>query len=85
MNPVEFLKSFQDNLSQNEFADQLRISRSLLSMIYTGERDVTPFVLARLGELFPNRRQEIADLFFALESHNRDDIVTVQSEPTHAC
>lgn len=83
MNPVDFLKGFQGTQTQNEFADQLRISRSLLSMIYNGEREVTPFVLARLGELYPEKQDDIARVFFAMKSHNSDVVATIQESPAN--
>lgn len=81
MDIVELLRRCQGTMSQTEFADLLGVSRSLLSMIYSGQRKAGKSVLTALARQFPETRDVVVELFFALDSHDSEDDVTDSDMP----
>jgi len=69
---VDMLRECLGTRTLTEFAAQLGIARSTLSMIFLGKSQPGRKVMSRLAQLYPERRDEIVSFLLRLNGHNTD-------------
>jgi len=69
---VDMLRECLGTRTLTEFAAQLGIARSTLSMIFLGKSQPGRKVMSRLAQLHPERRDEIVAFLLRLNGHNTD-------------
>ena len=72
MDIVELLRRCQGAMCQTDFADHLGISRSLLSMVYSGQRKPGRAVVAALVRRFPETREMVVDMYLDVDDAAED-------------
>ncbi len=76
MSLVDTLKEKQADRTQMQFAAELGISDSLLQMIYSGERRISPALARRIVGLWSELRDEAADYLLGREAPDPTDSTT---------
>ncbi len=64
---ADLLEDCRGSMPKGEFARLLGISHRMLTAVYAGERRLGLRVVRRLLSQFPERREAILGVFFALE------------------
>lgn len=80
----ELLRDLQGDRTQAEFAAQLGISQPQLSRIYNDLRDPGRRFMTALLREFPSRRDDIVDVFLALDKTDETDPIPDSLEPETA-
>jgi transcriptional regulator with XRE-family HTH domain len=80
MKPAELLHSLQGDMSQSEFAAMIGVSQSLLSMIYSGERNPGRAVMMGVIHAFPDKRDLAVSVFLSPEYDKTSESMTTIGE-----
>lgn len=81
MDPITLLRECQGQMTLTEFAQHIGISRSMLSMIFLGQRKPGRIVLTRLARAFPDKRKAIIEVFLPSNGDDREGYATTATEP----
>lgn len=76
MNRSELLDQLRGDMTKGDFAERLGISDRMLTALYAGNRNAGRAVLKALIGEFPERRQEIVDVFLLSDENDCSSVST---------
>lgn len=84
MNVVALLDLLRSNKSQDEFASELGVSQSHISMIYQGKRGLNKKLFVALMAHYPQQKDRILEVFLLSNNLNRETYYSKSNMPTSA-